>query len=331
MTAINITEWEKAAHAVYAAESILIVTHIDPDGDAIGSLLGLMNGLKSLGKRVVGAVDAGVPALFHFLPGADEIQPKLERGEWDLMISTDASDEKRTGLVGDYGRAHSRAVINLDHHATNILFGDVYLVDSTACSAAEVVLRWFEQMELPLTREIAMPILTGIVTDTMGFRTSSVTAQTLEYAKTLMSAGASLTEITARVLDNRNFQTISLWKRALATTELHEGGIISSVITQADFTEVGTTEQSDQGLVGFLIKVEEAMMSVVFKELPDSKVNISMRAKPGFDVSQVAFGLGGGGHQQAAGATVEGELLAVKAQVIALLQEAVKHGKLTIV
>jgi len=276
------------------------------------------------------AVDEGVDDYMAFLPNSEMIQSKLIEGEWDVLISTDASDEQRTGECGAYARAHSQKVINLDHHATNTLFGDAYLIDSTAVSATEVVFRWFETMNLSFDKNIALPLLTGLVTDTLGFRTSNVTADTLSIAQKLMSAGASLAEVTARTLDNRPFDAIRIWRYALATAELHEGGVLSTHVTLENAKEVGMTEANDLGLVGFLVKVDEAMISVVFKEVDGGRINVSMRAKTGFNVSQVAFALGGGGHIQAAGATVDGTLDEVKARVIPMLVEAAKSGKLTI-
>lgn len=330
MTMIKRTDWADATALIQSAQKIVVVTHISPDGDAFGSMLGLVNGLLSLGKQVNCAVDDGVDDYMAFLPNSDLVQSKLTEGEWDVMISTDASDEQRTGECGAYARAHSQKVINLDHHATNTLFGDVYLIDSTAVSATEVVFRWFETMNLSLDKNIALPLLTGLVTDTLGFRTSNVTADTLAIAQKLMSAGASLAEVTARTLDNRPFDAIRIWRYALATTELHEGGVISAELTLADAQQVGMTEANDLGLVGFLVKVDEAMIAVVFKEVDGGRINVSMRAKSGFNVAQVAFALGGGGHIQASGATVDGLLDDVKARVIPMLIEAAKAGTLTI-
>lgn len=327
---INRTDWADATALIQSAQTILVVTHVSPDGDAFGSMLGLVNGLLALGKNVTCAVDDGVDDYMAFLPNSQLVQSKLTEGEWDVMISTDASDEQRTGEVGAYGRAHSKKVINLDHHATNTLFGDVYLIDSTAVSATEVVFRWFETMNLALDKSIALPLLTGLVTDTLGFRTSNVTSNTLSIAQKLMSAGASLAEVTARTLDNRPFDAIRIWRYALATAELHEGGVLSAHITLEDARSVGMTEANDLGLVGFLVKVDEAMIAVVFKEVEDGAINVSMRAKTGFNVSQVAFALGGGGHVQAAGATVKGTLDEVRARVIPMLIEATKSGTLTI-
>ncbi len=330
MTTIKRTDWADATALIQSAQKIVVVTHVSPDGDAFGSMLGLVNGLLSLGKQVDCAVDEGVDDYMAFLPNSEMIQSKLIEGEWDVLISTDASDEQRTGECGAYARAHSQKVINLDHHATNTLFGDAYLIDSTAVSATEVVFRWFETMNLSFDKNIALPLLTGLVTDTLGFRTSNVTADTLSIAQKLMSAGASLAEVTARTLDNRPFDAIRIWRYALATAELHEGGVLSTHVTLENAKEVGMTEANDLGLVGFLVKVDEAMISVVFKEVDGGRINVSMRAKTGFNVSQVAFALGGGGHIQAAGATVDGTLDEVKARVIPMLVEAAKSGKLTI-
>ncbi|TVR18919.1 MAG: bifunctional oligoribonuclease/PAP phosphatase NrnA [Anaerolineaceae bacterium] len=329
---INETHWQAAHDAIADASRIVVVTHVSPDGDAIGSMLGVANILRGMGKTVDCAVDGGVPPTFTFLPNADTIQPKLFKGEWDVFISTDSSDEARTGECGAYARANSRTVINLDHHATNTLFGDIHLVQSTVSSAAEVAFNWVEQMAVAFSPEVARPLLTGIVTDTIGFRTSNVTERTLAVAQTLIKSGASLTEITERALDNRSYQSVNLWKQALQSMELHEGGVLCVTITRDDFKQAGIYEDGDFGLAGFLVRVEEAMIAVVIKETEeDGQINVSMRAKPGFNVADTALELGGGGHLQASGATVEGTLADVKARTLALLVQAAKSGKRVIV
>jgi phosphoesterase RecJ-like protein len=326
---VNNVQWAAATTLLQQAHQIVIVTHVSPDGDAIGSALGLANALQALGKAVTVAVDEGVPTFLAFLPNAALVRPTLDSGDWDLMISTDASDEPRTGKVGEYARAHSGKVINLDHHVTNTLFGDVFLVMPQAVSATEIVFRWLDFMQIPLTRDIALPLLAGLVTDTNGFRISSVTAETLEVAQKLMQAGVSLSEVTARVLDNREYKIVQLWQAALGSVEL-EGALIHGTITLADIATVKLDKTTDGGLVSFLNQVNEAMVAIVFKEQPENCVEISMRSKPGYDVSAVALSLGGGGHKQAAGATVAGSLTEVKARVLPLLHEAIAKGTLDI-
>ena len=138
MTQTNAIDFAAATQAVNQAESILIVTHVAPDGDAFGSMLALAEALRNDGKRVDCAVDGGSIEFASFLAGNDQIKGKLTEGQWDLMISVDASDEERSGEVGVYGRANSRQVINLDHHKTNTGFGNIHVVDVNAVSATEV-------------------------------------------------------------------------------------------------------------------------------------------------------------------------------------------------
>jgi phosphoesterase RecJ-like protein len=319
------TDWNAAAQAVDAAQTILLVTHIKPDGDAIGSLLGLANALRERGKSVEAAVDDGVPGFLMFLPGANTALSRLKKGTWDLMIAVDASDEERIGLAGAYGQAHSQKVINLDHHPTNTGFGDIHLIMPEAVSATEVIFEWLRRMGQPVSQDVAVPLLTGLVTDTLGFRTSNVRPSTLFVAQRLMEAGASLADIVARTLVSKSYSTIELWRQVLQSVRLQDS-IIAATITRDDLKQAHLPDATDSGLVGLLIAVQEAAIAVVFKELVDGKVEISFRSKPGYDVAGVAFSLGGGGHKQASGTTIDGPLDAAQARVMPLLQEAIKEG-----
>ncbi|NWG15321.1 MAG: bifunctional oligoribonuclease/PAP phosphatase NrnA [Chloroflexi bacterium] len=313
------TQWTEATAAVEQAASILIVTHVSPDGDAIGSLLGLALALRERGKKVDAAVDGGTPDFLKFLPGAETVRDRLKGGRWDVMVSVDASDEERTGVCGAFGRARSQRVINLDHHLTNTAFGDIFLVMPEAVSATEIVYRWLVEMQHPVSQPVASALLAGLVTDTMGFRTQNVTAGTFGIVQALMAAGAPLAEITARALVAKPYSLIELWKRVLPSVHLADG-VISALITQDDLTAAGIRDVTDGGLVSLLASVEEARVAVVFKQKSDGAVEISLRSKPGFDVGQVALELGGGGHAQASGATIPGPLDAAAARVIPLLE-----------
>lgn len=320
------TNWNEALAAVQRAASILIVTHVKPDGDAIGSLLGLAIGLREMGKRVDAAVDGGVPLYLRFIPQQETVISELAQGQWDLMISVDASDEERTGEVGVFGRAHSTDVVNLDHHATNTLFGNFHLVVPEAVSASEVVFDWLVRFEHPISTDVATALLTGLVTDTMGFRTSHVMPRTFAIAHQLMLAGASLVDIINRTMVSKPLSDILLWKQVFPSVEFKEG-IISAVITPEDIKAVGLSEMSDAGLVSTLVAADEVFIAIVFKVKENNSVEISMRSKVGYDVAAVAFALGGGGHKPAAGATVAGTLVEVQAKVMPMLQNVVKQGK----
>ncbi len=327
---LNVTQWDEATQLVRQAQRILVVTHVSPDGDAIGSMLGIGHALKQMGKTVTQAVDGGTPAYLRFIPGSDFVHSQLTQGQWDLMIATDCGDDTRYGEVGKYGASHSDKTVNIDHHGTNNLFGDVQLVTSSAVSATEIVFRWLQHMGHVIDKDVAYPLLTGLVTDTLGFRTSNVTADTLAIAQELIAAGVSLASVTENALDHRTYDTIELWKRALPSTQL-DGAIIYATITQQDYQAVGLEDVTDGGLVSFLARVSEAVISVVFKEKADGSVEISMRSRPGFDVSGVALELGGGGHPQAAGATVEGPLEVAKERVLSLVKKAARKGKRIVV
>ena len=314
-----------ASAALKAAQSILIVTHIRPDGDAIGSLLGLGNALRADGRDVQCAVDGGVPDFLQFLPGAQEVRSGLLEVNADLLITVDINHEDRGGCTGAAGFAHCDKVINLDHHISNPGFGDIQLVMPVAASATEVVFYWLQELSLPLTLDVAQPLLTGLVTDTLGFRTSNVTPQTLRVALELMDAGVSLYDIVARTLESRPYRDLLLWRSGLQTLS-KEDGVVWAQIGAEDSSLAGTRPGEDGDLVNQMRATDEARIAVVFKELEDGQVSLSIRSKPPYDVASVAQQLGGGGHAQAAGATIAGPLVAAQARVLPLLREAVNMG-----
>ena len=315
-----------ASAALRSARHILIVTHVEPDGDAIGSMLGLGNALRAEGCSVRCAVDGGVPEFLGFLPGASDVRASVEQSRADLLIEVDANDEKRTGLVGAQARANCPTIINLDHHISNTGFGDIQLVLPGAVAACEVVCHWLEHLSLPLRAQVAQPLLTGLVTDTLGFRTSNVTQHTLQLAVRLMEAGVSLPDIMAHTLENRPIRVLQLWRHALQTLTLQDG-VVAAVVATEDCVRAGVEVGSDDGLSGLLNTVPEARIAIVFRELDSGQVAISMRSKPGFDVARVAMALGGGGHRQAAGATLAGPPVAAQEVVLPLLREVVKAGR----
>ena len=320
------TNWNEAIEAVRNAKSILIVTHLNPDGDAIGSLLGLAIALREMDKTVDAAVDGGVPDYLQYIPQQETVIADLKQGQWELMISVDASDEERTGEAGIYGRTHSPAVINLDHHATNTMFGNIHLVVPEAVAASEVVYDWLLAFGHPISQPVATALLTGMVTDTMGFRTNHVVPRTLDVVHQLMLAGGPLVDIINRTMVSKPISHIMLWKHVFPSVE-YKDGIASAVVTPEDLKAADLSEMTDAGLVSTLVAADEVLISVVFKVEPDNKVELSFRSKAGCDVAAVAFALGGGGHKPAAGATVVGTLDEVKARVMPMLQAVIQQGK----
>jgi len=249
----------------------------------------------------------GIPGYFDYLPGADLVvsQPPAS---FDLIITLDSSDLGRLGGFASVVETASVPVLNVDHHVTNTVFGDVNLVDSMAASTAEVVLRLLEALDASLDSTIARCLMTGLVTDTRGFRTNNVTPQTMEAALRLMRAGASLPEIAHHALDRRSIAAMRLWGAALSEELQLKNRVIWSTIPRAMRRAVGYPGEGDAQLASFLSGAIEADVSVVFIEQAEGDVDVSLRADPGFDVAEVAIQFGGGGHALAAGCQLGGPL-----------------------
>lgn len=319
-------EGQTAAQLIRQARNILVICHIMPDGDAIGSLLGLGWALHKLGKARTLACADPVPDSFVYLPGSETIVTRPE-GNYDLVVSLDCSDLKRLGAAYDqdslrvgYG-VPTVPIINIDHHVTNVGFGSVNWVDPNAAATAQIVLTLIEHLEVPLDSTMATCLLNGIVTDTRGFRTPNTAPAVMEAATKLMTAGASLPEIAERVFNRRPLAMLCLWGRALSAVQL-DGRIIWTEVSQAMKQECRLGGDSDDGLVSFLTSVNEADVGVVFTEKDDGTIDVSMRSTPGIDISGVAMRLGGGGHPQAAGCNLNTNLAEARESVLAELRRS---------
>ncbi|MCK4451068.1 MAG: bifunctional oligoribonuclease/PAP phosphatase NrnA [Anaerolineae bacterium] len=318
MTTNKNTTLKQASQLIRSAHRPLLICHIAPDGDAIGSLTGLGRALRHEGLEPIMACSDPVPARFNYIPYVGAIVQDVS-ASFDLVISLDCSDLKRLGHFPQMPTFRSVPLLNIDHHLTNLDFGDVNLVDPHASSTAEIVLRLLEYMALPLDAELATCLLTGIVADTRGLRTSNVTIQVMDAALRLMKAGASLPYVTHHTLDRRPTTAIRLWGATLA--QLHiEDRVIWTSIPLAMRRTAGYAGNGDAGLVSFLVSGDDADVAVVFVEREDSRIEVSLRAVPGFDVAQVALQLGGGGHALAAGCNLPGPLEEAQARVLAALR-----------
>ncbi len=326
--------WRAAVELIQQADRVLLICHVSPDGDAIGSLLGLGMGLRALDKQTTLACESPVPSKFNFLSNCDSIVNKVDADDFDLVIGLDSSDIARLGDVYDADRMAGVPLINMDHHVTNLRFGDVNLVDAKAASTAEVVLALLDCLDISLQADgaaIATSLLTGIVTDTLGFRTSNVTPQVMRAAMRLMEAGASLSEVMHYSFHRRPL--VELYMLACGLNRMQvEDGLAWSEIHLSDRqvciahpnSGYGGGKIGDADLVSVLVHTREVHISAVFTERENDQVEISFRADPGFDVAQVALALGGGGHPAASGCTVEGTLEAVKARVLPMLRTALQ-------
>lgn len=297
-----------------SAERILLVTHVAPDGDAIGSLLGLGWLLKAEDKEVTLACEDQVPVAYAWLPGSTEIVQRGE-GRYDLVISLDCSDRHRMGQVVD-DRVASAPLLNIDHHVTNTRFGTVNWVDPLAVATSQMVLELADASGWPLTEPAATCLLNGLVTDTRSFRTSNVDTSAMRAALRLMEAGAPLAEISRRAFEERSLASVRLWGEAIDRLQL-EDGILWTEVTRAMRRQWSSNEDESSGLANFLVGVHEARVVIVFTEQDDGTVDVSLRAVPHYNVADAAVRLGGGGHPLAAGCTLQEDLPQARERVLA--------------
>ncbi len=301
-----------ARHMVEEAKHVAVVSHIRPDGDAVGSLLGLTASLQRGAKLATPILVDGVPRRFRFLPGAEHVVRSLP-ATYDLLIAVDCSDRERLGVQS---AAPITPHLNIDHHPTNTNFAELNLVDPAAASTAEMLFQLLPELGLPLDERAATNLLAGIVADTLGFRTPNVSPSTLRDAAALMELGAPLAAVYQRALLDRSLVDLRYWGAGLLRLQ-QEDGLVWTRLTAADRTSVGYQGRDDADLIQLLTTLEEALVIVLLVEQPDGTIKVSWRARPGYNVAAVAQAFGGGGHEPAAGAMVDGLLDDVEANVLA--------------
>lgn len=318
-------EWDAAEGYLRRAQRILAITHVSPDGDAIGSLLGFTLAMRGMGKLVTPACQDPPQAKYDYLNGAREIRQSVD-DNFDLIVALDASDLQRLGSVFVPGLHARLPIVVFDHHVTNTLYGAVNVVEPAVSSTSELVLKLIRRLGLTLTPDIAAALLTGVVTDSLAFRTSSTTPDTLAAAMELMKTGVSLAEITRKSLVLRSYDSLKFMAAGIMASQM-EDGLVWACITRKLRRETGTREERGDGnLVGTLITAMEARIAAVFVENPDGSIEIGLRSAPGYDVSQVAFEFGGGGHPAAAGCTIPGPMRDAVNRVLPRLRQVIREA-----
>ncbi|MBI3161010.1 MAG: DHH family phosphoesterase [Chloroflexi bacterium] len=300
-----------------AANRIVIASHVRPDGDAIGSLLGLGLALQDAGKSVQMILADGVPSSFRYLAGSELIKKEPDSGH-DTFITVDCADFKRTGKIFEnFGPPD----INIDHHKTNENFGRLNLIEADEVATAAILTNHLPGWGLKITQPVAAALLTGIITDTLGFRTSNTTPEALRQCATLMETGVDMPTIYMRALVTKSFPAAKYWGAGLSSLQ-SKHGIVWGTLTLADRKSAGYGGNDDADLINMISAIDGNKVGMVFVEQGDHHVKISWRAlEPGVDVSPVAKHFKGGGHAAAAGADIEGSLSEVQKEVLAKTRE----------
>ena len=305
------------------ANRILLITHITPDGDAIGGLLALGHVLRGMGKDVTVSCSDAVPERFAYLAGYADIVNQAP-GPFDLVVSLDCSDLRRVGCIYHADEWRDIPFLNIDHHVTNTGFGTHNWVSPEYVATSEMVFDLCDRLGAPLDADIARCLLYGILSDTQGLRTDNVTPALLGKVMRLMMLGAPLDDIMDQISNRRPFKLLHAWEKTLETIQLEEG-VIWAYLTRQARMEAEWPDTDLQGMSNFLLAVEEANLSAVLVERDDGQVEVGMRARAPFNVAHVAMALGGGGHPQAAGCVLEGPLDKAVERVVTALKAPIPH------
>ncbi|MDL1912133.1 hypothetical protein FBQ81_15815 [Chloroflexi bacterium CFX6] len=294
------------------ANKIVIASHVRPDGDAIGSLLGLGLALMDAGKSVQMTLVDGIPASFRHLEGS-ELVLKQPNGDHDTFIAVDCADFKRTGKVFEnFGQPD----INIDHHVTNERYGKLNLIEAEEVATAAILAKHLPEWGFKITKPIAAALLTGIVTDTLGFRTSNTNPSALRLCAELMETGVDMPDLYMRSLVRKSFAAAKYWGAGLSSME-HRNGIVWGTLTLEDRKRTGYGGNDDADLINLISAIDGNKVGMIFVEQNDNHVKVSWRAlEPGVDVSQVAKHFKGGGHAAAAGADIPGALNEIQPLVL---------------
>lgn len=317
------SDFLKIREEIDKAKSIVILNHVNMDGDAMGSAFSLSGALSSSGKKVKVAVEEEPPEYLkglcdEYILSSDEV--------FDLAISVDCGDMGRLGARKDIFTSAKRTVC-IDHHVSNTGFADVNYIKPEASSTSEIIFELLSFLNLPVTKRAADQLFAGIITDTGGFKYSNTTPESFAYSGALLKMGADISEICIEIYESDSLSKLKLKSRCLDSIELYNGGKISAaVLTKKDFEETGASLSDSEGFsqIGRGIAGVEASFFITVYDT----VKVSLRSKRFVDVSKIAAHFGGGGHKRASGFSLSGDtdVKKLKDELIRLISEGMKEA-----
>lgn len=297
--------------ALDAAETIVVASHLRPDGDALGSSIAFALWLKSLGKTVSVLNENEVPSKYKFLPesGIVTVPPRDGKIRCDAFVALDTSVKSRLGTVLDAVEM-PEVFINLDHHISNESFGTLNHIDSDSPATGQIVVNFFESQNITITPEMAENLFVAISTDTGSFQYMNTTARTFEVGATLIRAGVRVGELSQQIYERQPRRRLELLRLALNSVKFTcDDRVASFALRRDDFLRLGLSPEDNEGIIDEIRSVEGVIAAVYFEDLGDGMVRISARSKDvRVDVCKVCGLFGGGGHALASGARVKGEL-----------------------
>jgi bifunctional oligoribonuclease and PAP phosphatase NrnA len=308
------------------SRALFLATHVHPDGDAIGSLLSFGLGLQQLGKRVYMYNASPIPAVYRFLPGVNGVRQVLpSSSEWDAAIILDCGDIERIGEAVDFVRGIPM-VINIDHHVTNTAFGQHRIVDTAACSSAEIVYRLLKRMAVDIDPPIASAIYTGILTDTGSFRFANTNSAAYAISAEMVQCGVDPYTVAQHVYGTYSLGRIKLLNMALDSIEISNNGKLSLMtLTKDMFAETDTNPEDVDGMINYAKRIEDVKVAALIMENTNGtahkRFHVSLRSDGSVDVAEIAASFGGGGHFNAAGFGVETSLKKLRQTIISIAEQ----------
>lgn len=316
--------YEQVIDVINKSSKIAITSHMQPDGDNIGSSLALCLALQKIGKKAVYIIDDNIPELYRFLKGAREVEKPSSyiENDFDVVIALDCGDLERIGKVSQI--VGKSKLVNIDHHISNNSFGDINLVEINASATAEIIYKLIKSMGIFIDRDIADCIYTGIVTDTGMFQYSNTSEETHSIAAELIIAGVNPSDIFSKVYQNSPKEKVLLLREALKSLEFFNNDIISCIsISKAQVDSIAEEDIDTEGIVNLGRDIFGVEVAFFLKQKESNLVKVSLRSKSYIDVAIIAKDFGGGGHIRAAGCSITGSLESAKQQILQAIQKQI--------
>ena len=309
--------------------SFVLLSHVRPDGDAIGSQIALGFSLMAMGKTVYLVNEDGLPENLAFLPGSDRIvPPPADPLDIAVAIALDTGNKPRLGERSLHAASHAKIWINIDHHISNPGYGDINLIDATSPATGEIIFNLIDALDMPVPDEARDAIYVAISTDTGSFQYSNTTARTYRIAADLIDRGLDVGNINTKTYDELPYRRVELMRELLHTLELAEGGRVAYwELRENTRVDLALRPEDSEGLIDIIRSIRGVQLAVFFEDLPCGKVRVSMRSKDKrIDVCQIAGVFGGGGHSLAAGIRMPGPLKDAKQKLLAEIQTQIKSA-----
>jgi len=319
---------QRILEAIRESRTICVVGHVRPDGDCIGSQLGLTLALRNEGKKVVCWNQDIMPQKYRFLDRDGTIQQPKRGMKFDCVIATDCASFERLGSVGPF-IARRKPVINIDHHESNTRYGDLNWVSPRDPSTGELIYRLLKAARWQITRPIADCLFAAVSTDTGSFQYATTRPATLHVAGELVSHGADLARICDEVYQSYPLSRVRLLKHVYSRFRLtHNDQIAWFWLRKSDFTRTGADSADSEGLIDHIRAIEPVVIACVFEELEPELTRVSLRSKTDkVNVNEIAALFGGGGHAAAAGARIPGNPASVQRRVLTAVKKALNSSQ----